>query len=181
MSFSSGFTQPNPGFENMFSGAGSQSNAMNASPQFQYQPAQSYPQGNSFQQSMALPVGTPDSPQVTLQKGLAANIPPYLVAKLESNIAHEGDPRGSLTRGWGANSPRKGHERHDLAAQCGSAAFLRPEDEGYPVVAYDRGGSKQSCAISESGVNAAISRSAQYHQTDIEEKARALRKAKFGY
>ncbi|AYV85947.1 MAG: hypothetical protein Solivirus2_18 [Solivirus sp.] len=191
------FPKPNPGFEHLSPSYGVQTQSSFAPPatfpSFQsqqfapiasFQSQQSTPtqfsQDQSFQQSLALPVGVPDSPQVTLQKGLAAGIPPYLVSKLESNIEHQGDPRGAATRGWSSAAPRKGTERHNLAAQC-PGAFLLPEEEKFPIVAYDRGSDKQSCAVSEAGLNAAIVRSAQWHYDDVNAKARQIRKQKFGY
>jgi len=91
--------------------------------------------------------------------------------KVKSMIAKQHEGRGSPTRGWAAQSPQKGTERHQLKTKCGSKAFLQPEKEGYPVMRLKSGKCEYECR----GIQSAYNRSRQYHNEPIAKKALALK------
>jgi hypothetical protein len=77
--------------------------------------------------------------------------------------------RGSTTKGWGAEAPRRGTARHELYQKCGSKCFLNPKEEKFPICS-------KSCDIDCRGVHAAYQRARQYKHEDIAEKASSLLK-----
>ena len=71
----------------------------------------------------------------TLEDVLKKTRQPYLQKSLKGMIETEKqyEGRGIKTRGWRALAPQKGHDRHQLMAECGNACFLRPDNEGFPI------------------------------------------------
>lgn len=76
--------------------------------------------------------------------------------------------KGGSARGWRAAAPKRGKERNELKKKCGSRAFLRPADNGYPVMLDD-------CKYDCQGLTAAYVRARQYHDQGIADEAQALR------
>lgn len=132
-------------------------------PQLQVQPLQ------PLQQKQFIQVSEVETPQETLRKG-QGQLPPYLISKLETNIEHLGDPRGSFTRGWSARAPQRGAERRELHERCGDSAFLLPEQNKFPIVQACR---QQPCTCNYDcgGIQAAKIRAAQWGYTDIKQTA----------
>jgi len=95
------------------------------------------------------------------------------ISQLKTVMKHEGENRGSPTRGWGATAPQRGNERHQLKAKCGNSAFLAPDVEGFPIMKALRvtGG---KCELSCQGVQAAKNRALQYHHYDVADKAQKV-------
>lgn len=121
------------------------------------------------QQKQFIQVSEVETPQETLRKG-KGQLPPYLISKLETNIEHLGDPRGSFTRGWSARAPQRGAERRELHERCGDSAFLLPEQNKFPIVQACR---QQPCTCNYDcgGIQAAKIRAAQWGYTDIKQNA----------
>ncbi len=87
--------------------------------------------------------------------------PPYLRRKLSVQRGRQGDARGAPTRGWAADAPKTGTQRHKLKAACGNTCFLAPGQEKFPICR--KCGTKTcSCAIDCRGVLAARIRARQY-------------------
>jgi hypothetical protein len=76
-------------------------------------------------------------------------------------------------------SPQRGAERKNLKAMCGSAAFLSPEDEKYPVMAALRVNNK--CEYSCQGISASKVRSCQQGAFDIAAKSQKLGEKECGW
>lgn len=92
---------------------------------------------------------------------------------IEEGKAEEG--RGIRTRGWGARSPTRGRERHQLKQECGNKCFLLPEEEKFPICASPRmSGGKSSCEVDCGGVQAALVRARQWGYEDVAKKAEQL-------
>ena len=88
--------------------------------------------------------------------------------------------RGSRTRGWSEDAPKKGYQRHQLKAQCGDRCFLLPETEGFPICPRCPGdpGDPCQCEIDCRGLAAAKIRAHQYQYTDLYEAIERLEQEK---
>jgi hypothetical protein len=75
--------------------------------------------------------------------------------------------KGSPTKGWRSQSPKRGKERSKMKKKCGSICFLRPKTNGYPICT-------SSCKISCKGLAAAKIRSTQYKLISIQKYAEHL-------
>lgn len=58
---------------------------------------------------------------------------PYLQKKITQQIERQTEARGSANRGWAADSPKRGTDRHLLKEKCGDRCFLVPETEAFPI------------------------------------------------
>jgi hypothetical protein len=85
---------------------------------------------------------------------------------IKRRVQKKDDPRGSRTRGWIGDAPKKGRERHQLKAQCGDKCFLVPESEGFPICprCVDE---KCSCEVDCRGLTAARIRAKQYKYQEL--------------
>ena len=97
---------------------------------------------------------------------------------LQSAMRHKGEGRGGRTRGWAAEAPQRGRERHALKKKCGSSCFLKPETEGFPICPALRvtGG---KCRTSCKGIISAKVRAGQWKYEDVKEAAEELER-KYG-
>lgn len=77
------------------------------------------------------------------------------------------EPRGSRTRGWATDAPKKGPERHHLRATCGDKCFLIPETEGFPICPRCDEQGACSCEVDCRGLTAAKIRAKQYKYTEL--------------
>lgn len=68
-----------------------------------------------------------------LEKSLETTTEPYLKKKLKTQIAKKSQGKGKRTRGWAADAPKRGTDRHKLKKECGDKCFLVPEHEGFPI------------------------------------------------
>ena len=100
---------------------------------------------------------------------------PAKVARLKQQMQHPTEGRGSRTRGWRADSPRRGTERHLLKAKCGSKCFLAPDSEGFPICPKCLG-KRCVCRADCRGLLAAEIRAKQYGYKKIAKTAVGLRK-----
>lgn len=75
--------------------------------------------------------------------------------------------------GWSEKAPKKGKQREQLAKSCGGKCFLMPEKRKFPVCARCNG-SVCTCKPSCEGLKAARIRAAQYHYTQVKERADKL-------
>jgi hypothetical protein len=83
--------------------------------------------------------------------------------------------RGSRTRGWRADSPKPGTDRHYLYQKCGKRCFLG-EGESFPICAKCHGG-KCSCRVDCRGVIAASVRSRQYKHKNLYGRINRLKRS----
>ena len=85
---------------------------------------------------------------------------------LKRLVQKKDEPRGSRTRGWRGDAPKKGRERHQLKAQCGDKCFLVPESEGFPICprCVDE---TCSCEVDCRGLTAARIRAKQYKYQEL--------------
>ena len=74
--------------------------------------------------------------------------------------------RGSVTRGWAEDAPKRGYPRHLLKEQCGDKCFLMPETEKFPICPKCIG-KKCSCQIDCRGLYSAKIRAHQYKYTNL--------------
>jgi hypothetical protein len=123
----------------------------------------------SIADTMKLPVGS----KLSLEKQMKRYQPPHLQHRYEKLKAHEGEGRGSRTRGWALGAPKRGKERQEKYAQCGDACFLAPSTLSFPVCRYDEG-----CKLSCEGLQSAKNRAGQWKYADIRAKADRLLRAK---
>lgn len=72
------------------------------------------------------------------------------------------------TKGWKADSPKKGTVRHEMAERCPNC-FLLPNEEKFPVC-------KSDCKVDCRGITSAKIRAKQYGYTNVYNKAVALEK-----
>lgn len=79
------------------------------------------------------------------------------------------EPRGSRTRGWATDAPKKGRERHLLKSKCGDKCFLIPETEAFPICprCEETGQEACSCQIDCRGLTAAKIRAKQHKYTEL--------------
>lgn len=75
--------------------------------------------------------------------------------------------KGGRTRGWRADSPKKGRERHSMRHRCPECFLVKPE--GFPVC-------DKNCNYDCRGVTAAKVRAGQYHYPEAKAKAERLEK-----
>lgn len=126
-----------------------------------------------------------------------------LMEKIAKTLEHQGDKRGSATRGWSALKPTgQSTERAQLWHKCGQRCFLgQPHRDArgqmiypYPICSRCTSNKTCSCAIESRGVEAAYRRAksvaarfrnrgdatrAKYHEA-IANKANALRRGGAG-
>src|SRR5205085_2294539 len=69
------------------------------------------------------------------QRTLRSTTQPALLRKLktESVQRSRAQGRGQRTRGWAADSPKRGYDRTLLKEKCGDACFLKPSVKGFPI------------------------------------------------
>ncbi len=91
--------------------------------------------------------------------------------------SHKFASRGSRTKGWHDVAPQHGTQRHQLKSKCGSACFLMPETEGFPICARCKGENQCECKIDCRGVQAAKNRAAQWGHPKVVKKANELLKS----
>lgn len=115
----------------------------------------------------------------SLKTSLRTSRAPYLKRNVRSLLKHEGEGRGSATRGWRATAPRRGRDRHELSAKCGKSCFLG-SNESFPVCPRCLN-NKCSCKIDCRGVVAAKIRARQYGYGNIASSASRILKSKCGY
>lgn len=91
---------------------------------------------------------------------------PALKRRMEKLVQKKDEPRGSRTRGWIGDAPKKGRERHQVKAQCGDKCFLVPESEGFPICprCVD---DKCSCEVDCRGLTASRVRAKQYKYSEL--------------
>lgn len=83
--------------------------------------------------------------------------------------------RGSRTRGWKKQSPRRGSPRVHLMEQCGKDCFLQPTELKFPICK-KCGKSQCSCKPECSAIIAAKVRASQYRHKRILSRARKAEK-----
>jgi len=79
------------------------------------------------------------------------------------------EPRGSRTRGWAQDAPKKGSERHLLKSKCGDKCFLIPATEAFPICPRCESADQESCScqIDCRGLTAAKIRAKQYKYQEL--------------
>ena len=117
---------------------------------------------------LALPVY--DIP--SLEEVLSKTTQPHLRARLQTMIDNQ-SKTASPTRGWAARAPQKGSERHQLMHECGSACFLNPSNEGFPICPKCFSG-KCSCSLDSGAIQSAFNRARQYGYDEVASKAKYL-------
>ncbi len=104
-------------------------------------------------------------------------MPPHLKRKrvqLQEMAQKTNRSTANPSYGWSLRSPQKGRERHTLMSKCGSACFLLPKKEGFPVCAkYDL---NPKCSVDCGGVLSAYRRARQYKNEDVAKSAKSLAK-----
>lgn len=101
---------------------------------------------------------------------------PYLIRRAAS---YKRGGRGSSTRGWALDAPKRGVERHQLKQQCGNRCFLLPEEEAFPICPRCRG-DKCACKADCRGITAAKVRAHQYKYENLYEPIDSLLASKCG-
>ncbi len=117
----------------------------------------------------------------TLEEVLSKTRQPHLRERLERMIKEqkEYEGRGIRTRGWQARSPKKGKDRHQLMNECGSACFLKPETEGFPICPKCQlGDGRCACAVDCGGLMSSKNRAAQWKYPNVEALADKLLQTK---
>jgi hypothetical protein len=79
------------------------------------------------------------------------------------------DGRGSRTRGWREDSPKRGEERETLKKKCGDTCFLLPEKNKFPICRPD------SCVPDCRGILSAEIRAKQYKYENVANIAESLK------
>lgn len=105
------------------------------------------------------------------------NLPPHL-EKRKQTYKSPSEGRGSRTRGWSLDKPKRGSERHLLRQKCGDACFLIPERESFPICAKCQSAENCACEIDCRGVNAAKVRAKQWKYTNLYQTIDKLQKDK---
>jgi hypothetical protein len=103
-----------------------------------------------------------------LKKTLARTTQPYLLRRLPEQIKRQEEGRGSRTRGWAADSPKRGTDRHLLRQKCGDKCFLIPDREAFPICPRCVEG-QCGCEIDCRGLTAAKVRAHQYKYQELYE------------
>ena len=101
------------------------------------------------------------------EKTITTTKQPTLQKKLTEQMKKRNEGRGSRTRGWSADAPKRGYDRHLLKQRCGDKCFLQPETEGFPIC--PRCVDNQcNCEIDCRGLTAARIRARQYKYDELE-------------
>lgn len=82
--------------------------------------------------------------------------------------------------GWKDAAPKKGTGRQALKDKCGDAAFLRPNNYGFPIMT-GQGAGPTRCQVDCRGVSAARRRACQWNYYDIADKATRIGVEKCGW
>ena len=115
--------------------------------------------------------------QHQLKQTLEHTHQPAKIQKLEKEIQRKEQGRGRATRGWSAEAPQKGLQRHQLKEKCGNKCFLIPDSEGFPICPKCYEG-KCTCEIDCRGLTAAKMRAHQFKYENLYEAIEQLQKAK---
>lgn len=107
------------------------------------------------------------------------NLQPAKLKHLKQVLQKAEQGRGRPVRGWGAESPSKGSQRHQLKEKCGNKCFLIPESEGFPICPKCLEG-KCTCAIDCRGLTAAKARAHKFKYENLYEAIDRLHKEKCG-
>ena len=110
------------------------------------------------------------------QKASKGALPPHLVKRAQT---YKDTGRGSRTRGWAIDAPKRGTERHTLKEKCGNKCFLLPETEAFPICPKCEG-DQCTCQIDCRGLMAAKARAHQWKYTDLYETIDQLYDQKCG-
>ena len=117
-------------------------------------------------------------PKPTQQKGgmallpPAKGLPPHLLRKRAHLMEMANKTKRSLANpayGWVLRAPQRGKARHELMEKCGTACFLMPKTEGFPVCS-----SKSKCAVDCGGILSAYRRAKQYKYNQVADAAKSL-------
>ena len=81
--------------------------------------------------------------------------------------------RGSATRGWKEDAPKRGKEREELLSKCGDGCFLLPSELKFPICAACKMG-KCDCTPDRRGVISARIRASQYGYSDVAARAKRM-------
>lgn len=117
--------------------------------------------------------------QPNMQRSLRYVRQPALRRKLQTQVKKTGEGRGSRTRGWAADAPKRGRDRHLLKEKCGNKCFLLPDTEGFPICPKCFG-DVCTCQIDCRGVLAAKIRARQYKYTQVAQAAEKIGNVKCG-
>jgi len=121
-------------------------------------PASTKVSAKKMKQIRAMPVAK----KRTVSQSMKDKQPPYLERRLQEQKKKEKDGRGSPTRGWASDAPKKGTQRHKLQSVCGDKCFLGPPgSEAFPICK-KCGTTTCKCAVDCRGVLAARIRARQY-------------------
>ncbi len=110
-----------------------------------------------------------------LNETLKYTTQPHLVEKLKKQIVNQNNGRGSKTRGWSSDVPKRGSERHLLKKECGDKCFLMPEDEGFPICPKCFN-NVCKCEIDCRGLTAAKIRAKQHKYNQVSKAVETLEK-----
>jgi len=91
---------------------------------------------------------------------------PHLKRRIASYKSQD-ESRGSRTRGWGIDAPRRGRERHLLLEKCGDRCFLIPEKESFPICTRCQSETECNCQLDCRGLNAAKIRAHQWKYENL--------------
>lgn len=114
---------------------------------------------------------------VSLSQTLKNTTQPAKRATLKEQMTRANEGRGSKTRGWAAEAPQRGSERHKLLANCGSKCFLQPGREAFPICPKCKGNSC-SCSIDCRGVLSAKIRANQWKYPQVAKMANEIGRTK---
>ena len=95
---------------------------------------------------------------------------------MKSCSAHEGEGRGSRTRGWSLREPVRGTDRHNLMAKCGQKCFLG-ENESFPIcpsLSVYEPGAEDQCQIDCTGIESAYIRAQEWKYPEVAKLAKQL-------
>ena len=77
--------------------------------------------------------------------------------------------KGSRTRGWAKEAPRRVKERASMLKKCGSKCFLMPKEKKFPVCS-------KNCKLSCKGLLSAKIRASQYKYGNVIRRSTKLMK-----
>jgi hypothetical protein len=128
-------------------------------------------------QAQCIPVREMSWTEAAQYAGASGGAPPSVQQRFQQTYAKQNLPFGRPTRGWYVMYPRRGSQRHELAAACGDKCFLSPRTEGFPICAQlgiPAAQPAEQCLPMRQGIQAAYNRARQWRHEQIADEAQAM-------